>query len=248
MKEREYPLISCIVPARNEGGHLEELIIQILSIPTISEVIIVEGGSSDDTWLIAQQLEQNFLQKVRILQQTGRGKFNAVLEGAAYASGELILIWDADGTVSSSDTQKIINLSLQTNGPVIGNRLGGNIAPGAMQKANWLGNWFFAFLWAPILGGSPRDMLCGTKIFEAITFRTLPTWLKNADPYGDFALVAFARAQNRKVLTVPVDYSARTYGTTNIHRWSGAYALMLCTIKIYIWLLIRRKQNGSSFQ
>jgi glycosyltransferase involved in cell wall biosynthesis len=242
MNEEKCPLISCIVPARNEGGHLEKLIIQILSIPTIAEVIIVEGGSSDDTWEIAQQLERKFVKKVRTLQQTGKGKFNAVLDGAACASGKLILIWDADGTVSSSDTEKIIHLSLQTSGPVIGNRLRGNIAPGAMQKANWLGNWIFAFLWAPILGDSPADMLCGTKIFEAETFTKLPTWLRNADPYGDFALVAFARVQNRKVRTVPVDYSARTYGTTNIHRWSGGCALLLCTMKIYIWMLFQRKQ------
>jgi glycosyltransferase involved in cell wall biosynthesis len=186
--------------------------------------------------------------KVKILQQSKRGKFNAVLEGASIAKGKMILIWDADGTVSSFDTIRIIELAFDTKGPVIGNRLRGTIAPGAMRRANFLGNWVFAFMWSPILLDTPKDMLCGTKIFDIETFTHLPRWLINADPYGDFALVAFAKSRGLRIQSLPVDYHSRKYGETNIHRWSGGYALLKCTFKIYYWLLIGRKSKPKSQQ
>ena len=143
------------------------------------------------------------------------------------------MIWDADGTVSLSDTKKIIDLSLLSGNPVIGDRLRGKIAKDAMQIANWFGNWFFALLWSPIIRSKPTDMLCGTKIFPSYVFKNLPDWLRKHDPYGDFALVAFARTKGLKVLSCIVDYNARSYGVTNINRWSGALQLLETTIKVY---------------
>ena len=55
--------LGCIVPARNESGHLVSVIEQIMSIEVISEIIIIEGGSSDDTWEVAKQIQKNILIK-----------------------------------------------------------------------------------------------------------------------------------------------------------------------------------------
>lgn len=206
---------------------------QALGINEITEIIIIEGGSSDNTWEVAQQIQQSNPQRVRILQQKGKGKFNAVLEGSKICSTDLILIWDADGTVPLIDTKKIIKIALNSGQPVIGDRLRGKIAKGAMQTANWFGNWFFAILWSPILRKKPTDMLCGTKIFPADIFREMPKWLIKHDPYGDFALVAFARARDLKISSSVVDYNARSYGVTNINRWSGAIQLFETTVKVY---------------
>ncbi len=157
-----------------------------------------------------------------------------MLFGSKICTSDLILIWDADGTVSSLDTLRIIKLAQETGLPVIGDRLRGNIAKGAMQIANWFGNWFFAVMWSPIIRSKPTDMLCGTKIFPRFIFSELPKWLIKNDPYGDFALVAFARSKNLRILSCIVDYSARSYGVTNISRWSGGVALFKTTIKVYL--------------
>jgi len=232
--EKKIYTLGCIIPARNESGHLVSVVNQALAISEITEIVIVEGGSSDNTWEVAQQIMNSNKDKVKIAQQKGKGKFNAVLEGSKICNTELILIWDADGTVPLENTKEIIKLALSTGQPVIGDRLRGNIAKGAMQTANWFGNWLFALLWSPILRKKPTDMLCGTKIFPSHIYREMPKWLVKHDTYGDFALVAFARARDLKVSTVIVDYKARSYGVTNINRWSGALQLFETTFKVYL--------------
>ena len=220
---------------------------QALGLQAIIEIIIVEGGSTDNTWEVAQEIQRNNPGRVKISQQKGKGKFNAVLEGSKICSTDLILIWDADGTVPLLGTKKIIEIALETGNPVIGDRLRGKIAKGAMQKANWFGNWLFAILWSPILRKKPTDMLCGTKIFPTKIFREMPKWLVKNDPYGDFALVAFARARDLKISSSIVDYNARSYGVTNINRWSGAIQLFKTTVKVYLGFATNKLFKKSFF-
>jgi glycosyltransferase involved in cell wall biosynthesis len=227
--------IGCVIPARNEAGYLEELVTEILSIKELNEIIIIEGGSTDTTWEICQLLEKTNKNRITSIKQTGAGKFNAVLEGAKICSSDLILIWDADGTVAKEDVTRIINLAIETRNPVIGNRLTGKMEKGAMRFANKIGNWLFAILWSPLLGRKPVDLLCGTKIFPRKIFVTLPEWLEKMDPYGDFALIAYSKKQNLKISSQKVDYYARKYGSTNISRWSGGVKLAKCTVAIYFW-------------
>ena len=233
--------VCCVVPARNESGHLNEVLSNILSVSEINEIVIVEGGSTDDTWEVAQKLAKTHPEIIKTYKQTGKGKFNAVMEGALASSSQLVLIWDADGTVPLEDSQRVVSRSLETSNPAIGDRLRGKIEPGAMQAANWIANWGFAILWAPILRDKPRDMLCGTKIFPREIFTEMPSWLIEADPYGDFALVGHARLRKLKIESCMVNYGARTYGQTNIHRWSGGVLLLKATFRIY-WMIIRKRK------
>jgi glycosyltransferase involved in cell wall biosynthesis len=238
------PTIGCVIPARNEAGYLKELINEILSIDKLDELIIVEGGSIDDTWRICQSLEEENKEKIKSIKQSGVGKFNAVLEGAEMCSSDLILIWDADGTVAKSDVLKVLDISSKSGNPVIGNRLTGKMEKKAMRHANKIGNWIFAILWSPLLGQKPIDLLCGTKIFPRDVYVNLPQWLQKIDPYGDFALIAYSRKLNLNITSQKVDYFARKYGSTNIARWRGGVRLTACTIAIYFWFFssnLRRK-------
>jgi glycosyltransferase involved in cell wall biosynthesis len=235
--------ICCVIPAKNEAGYLNELFIEILSVHELGEIIIVEGGSQDETWKICEALADSNSGRVRAVKQSKTGKFNAVLEGAELSSSDLILIWDADGTVAKQDVIRVINLALQTNSPVMGNRLLGEMEPGSMKVANKIGNWIFALLWSPLLFQKPVDLLCGTKIFPKKVLVDLPEWLRNIDPYGDFALIAHSRKLGYKVQSLQVDYFARKYGASNIHRWSGGLRLGFCTVAMSIWLASPMKSN-----
>ena len=240
LRNKKQTGVTCIIPARNESGHIEAVVSHVLSIPEISEIVIVEGGSTDNTWEKIKGIERGTPQTVRSFQQTGKGKFNAVLEGASKAQFSYSIIWDADGTVPIECTKKILHHALTTGNATMGDRLRGNIEKSAMQPANFLGNWAFAILWSPIIKSKPRDMLCGTKVFETDVFVSIPHELRISDPYGDFALVATARLMGKKIDSVIVDYKARTYGETNIHRWSGGISLLKTSLLVYK-MLIRKK-------
>ncbi|CAN2170737.1 WcaA Glycosyltransferases involved in cell wall biogenesis [Candidatus Nanopelagicaceae bacterium] len=231
-----------MVPARNESGHLQVVIDHILEVAEIEEIIIVEGGSTDDTWDVAQKIGQENPKKVKVFKQVGRGKFDAVLLGARNSLGKYIAIWDADGTVSLQNNSEIIQICVKTELPVMGDRLRGEISPGAMRPLNWIGNWAFAILWAPILGKKPTDMLCGTKILPRELFLELPKDLIQGDPYGDFALIGFARLKGYSVVSHVVDYKARAYGETNIHRWSGGFQLLKATLLVYKEMFVQKKR------
>ena len=218
--------ISCIVPARNEAGNLPQLIDKILRVPEIYEILIVEGGSTDDTWRIASNLKLNYPKKVRCLQQTGNGKFDAVLLGAREAKGSLILIWDADGTVPLTDTLRIIECGISMGGMVTGDRLLGKMEPGSMRFLNWLGNWFFSGLFAFLLFQKPIDLLCGTKLLPKEVLLSIPNRMIQLDPFGDFAMILHAKRSGYKIVSLPVAYDAREFGKTNIKRWSSGIQLL----------------------
>ena len=132
--------ISCIVPARNEEGNLDQVISQILSIECITDIVIVEGGSHDKTYLEAKKIALINPNRIKVIKQTSKGKFNAVFLGAKHASEDFLLIWDADGTVPVNSTIKVIENTLSTGNITIGNRLSGSIEPGAMQFFNLIGS------------------------------------------------------------------------------------------------------------
>jgi len=227
------PTLQCIVPARNEAGHLASLIQDILSVPEISSVVIVEGGSTDNTYQIASEIAQSNRNRVTCLKQSGKGKFNAVLEGAAHSKADFTMIWDADGTVPLKSTQEIINNSLLTGNFVMGDRLRGRIEPRAMQFANKIGNWIFAILWAPINKIRPTDIFCGTKVGPTVVFSSVPGRLTSMDPYGDISLLLSSHLLNIPVSAVRVDYRARVYGVSNMRRWKMGAIFFKLTLMSY---------------
>jgi glycosyltransferase involved in cell wall biosynthesis len=229
--------VGCIVPARNEAGHLREVINHVLSLSAINQIVIVEGHSNDDTYEVALQIAKKHPSIIRVVKQTGKGKFNAVLEGSRICKSDFLLIWDADGTISSKDSRRIIESAITSGAAATGNRLLGNMQKGSMRFANKIGNWLFALLWSGLLFRSPIDLLCGTKIFPRVVFDSLPAKLVQIDPYGDFALLANAKYLNIPIHSITVDYDARKYGKTNIKRWSGGVRLLIATAQISIWII-----------
>ena len=235
------PTLTCVVPARNESGHLENLINSILDVREITSVVIVEGGSTDRTYETALELSKSHPDRVTCIKQTGKGKFNAVLEGATTHSSDFTMIWDADGTVPVGSTREIIQQALALNSFAMGDRLRGKIEPGAMQFANKLGNWFFAIVWAPINKCRPTDIFCGTKVAPSQVFASIPKKLINADPYGDIALLISARLLGVTVNPVIVEYKARVYGESKMRRWKMGLVFLKLTGLSYRELISRAK-------
>jgi glycosyltransferase involved in cell wall biosynthesis len=232
--------VTCLIPARNEEGHLESLLSDVLKISSINDVLIIEGNSTDGTWNKAKEIESRNSERVTVYKQPGKGKFDAVQFGATKASCESVIIWDADATVSSSESEEMIRIHLETGSMVIGNRLRGRMEKGSMRFANKIGNRFFALLWVPILRQRPIDLLCGTKIFEKKIFTLIPQKSLKDDPFGDFALIATAQSHKVKILSYTVNYASRKYGNTNIRRWSAGLTLLKFTLGVYLELIRKR--------
>ena len=101
-----------------------------------------------------------------------------------------------------------------------------------MRYANHVGNKFFSMAFSFLLDQSIKDTLCGTKALWERDYKRIADnrlYFGDFDPYGDFDLIFGAAKLNLKMVDLPVRYRARTYGKTNISRWSGGWLLLRMT-------------------
>jgi glycosyltransferase involved in cell wall biosynthesis len=223
--------VSIILPARNEAGNISQIVRSIPSFGKFQEIIFVEGGSNDDTWEQIQLVKNKIHvknKKILSFKQKRKGKADAVRLGFSKSSGEILMIYDSDRTVSAHDLPKFYNvLKLGSGEFANGSRLVYPMEKDAMRILNKIGNNIFGSIFTWILGQRFKDTLCGTKAFfksDYLKFKSFPD-----DPFGDFELIFGAIRNNLKVIEIPVRYKERVYGSTNIHRFKHGLLLLKMT-------------------
>ena len=228
------PMISVVIPCRNESGHIESLANRLPDLGPEMEVIWVEGNSTDDTMAtIKEVIARHPEKKWRFLKQPGKGKGDAVRFAFTHARGDILMILDADITVPPEDLPKFVNLLKNGRAEFVnGCRFVYPMDEKSMRFLNLLGNRFFAALFSFLLGQKVRDTLCGTKALWHDDYRRISqnrSYFGDFDPFGDFELLFGASRLNLKIVDLPIRYGERTYGTTNISRFSdGALLLKMC--------------------
>ncbi len=230
--------VSIIVPARNESGNIPNIAKSIPKFGKSQEIIFIEGNSKDDTWMkIKDELKKKASFKIKAFKQRGKGKADAVHLGFKKATGEILMIYDADMTVDPKDLPKFYNSLSQGLGDFAnGSRLVYPMEKDAMRTLNKIGNKIFGFLFTWTLGQKFKDTLCGTKAIFRKDYLNLVKVNKtfgDFDPFGDFELIFGAVKLNLKVTEIPVRYKERVYGSTNISRFIHGLLLFKMTLKAY---------------
>lgn len=220
----EKPTVSVIIPARNEAGNIEAAFQRIPHMGTQTELIFVEGHSHDDTYAVIESAIQNHPEwPAQLHRQAGKGKADAVRLGFEKASGEVLMILDADLTVRPEDLPRFYEALVGGNGEFInGVRLVYPMQGQAMRFLNLLGNKFFSLAFSWLLGQPIKDTLCGTKVLSRRHYERIAAnraYFGEFDPFGDYDLIFGAARQNLKIVDLPIRYQDRTYGSTNIDRW-----------------------------
>lgn len=223
--------VSVLVPARNEEGNIKNILNGIEKLGSETEIIFVEGNSTDNTFKTIQSEIKNYTKfPVSLYKQPGKGKGDAVREGFKYAKGDILMILDADLTVSPEKLKYFYEAISAGKGEFInGVRLVYPMDKKAMRFFNLLGNKFFSWAFTWLLGQPVKDTLCGTKVLFRKDYNLISenrNYFGDFDPYGDFDLLFGAAKINLKIIDLPVRYGERTYGETNISRWSGGWLLL----------------------
>ena len=228
---RKEPLVSVIVPARNEAGNIPQIFARTPDMGLGTELIFVEGHSKDDTYsVIKEQIAEHPDQKCKLLQQGGVGKGDAVRLGFDNASGDVLMILDADLTVPPEDLPRFYDVLRFGKGDFVnGVRLVYPMEDQAMRYLNMVGNKFFSLAFSWLLGQPIKDTLCGTKVLWKTDYEMIAAnraYFGDFDPFGDFDLLFGAAKLNHKIVDLPIRYRERTYGTTNIQRWRHGWLLL----------------------
>jgi ubiquinone/menaquinone biosynthesis C-methylase UbiE len=233
-KEQDNDLysVSVVIPARNEKGNIEDAILRTPKMGKNTEIIFVEGNSTDDTYDEIVRMYEKYKDKydIKYTKQEGKGKGDAVRKGFMMASGDILMILDADLTVPPEDLPKFYNAIATGNGEYInGTRLVYPMEKQAMRSLNMLGNRFFSVMFTWLLGQRMKDTLCGTKVISKQNYEKLIAnrhYFGDFDPFGDFDLIFGSAKLNLKIVEVPIRYRARKYGDTNISRFKHGWLLI----------------------
>jgi SAM-dependent methyltransferase len=223
--------VTIVVPARNERGNIENAIRRTAAFGSSQEFIFVEGHSSDNTYEEMLRVQKAYPEKnIMVMRQTGKGKGNAVRDGFDAASGEILMILDADLTMPPEELEKFYLALQQNKGEFInGCRLVYPMDKDAMRFLNFLANKFFGVFFTYLLGQRLKDTLCGTKVLfkrDYLAIQKNRHYFGDFDPFGDFDLLFGAAKLNLKMTEIIIRYRDREYGSTQISRFKHGWLLV----------------------
>ncbi|MCL4710562.1 MAG: glycosyltransferase [Pseudorhodoplanes sp.] len=224
--------VSVIVPCRNERGNIEAAVTRLPAFGSHQEIVFVEGNSNDGTHEECLRVQKAYAatHKIKVLQQDGKGKGDAVRKAFAHAEGDILMILDADLTMPPEALPKFYAALVNGKGEMVnGSRLVYPMEDAAMRPLNFIANRFFASVFSYLVNQRFTDTLCGTKALSRHHYDAIAAgrdYFGDFDPFGDFDLIFGAAKQNLKIIEVPIHYGARTYGETNISRFRDGFLLL----------------------
>ena len=235
--------LSCtvVIPCRNEEGNIPACIDRLPPLGTRTEIIFVDGASTDGTRdRILEQIERHPELDIKLIDQVPRkdagppaeatpgkqvrmlrlGKGDAVRKGFAAATGDVLFILDSDLTVPPEELPKFLEPIATGKAEFVnGTRLVYPQEDEAMMPIRYLGNKFASLVFTWLLGQPIKDTLCGTKVLRKRDYDRIAAnraYFGDFDPFGDFDLLFGAARLRLRIVEVPVRYRARSYGYSKV--------------------------------
>jgi SAM-dependent methyltransferase len=231
----EHPPIrssTILIPCRNERGNIERAVLEMPRFGEHQEILFVEGNSSDDTYEECLRVRDAYKDAwdIKVLKQDGKGKGDAVRKGFAHATGDILMILDADLTMPAAELPKFYDAIANDKAEFVnGTRLVYPKEDEAMRFLNHIANRLFALIFSFLLNQRFTDTLCGTKVLRKRDYDQIVAnrgYFGDFDPFGDFDLIFGAAKLNLRIIEVPIHYKARTYGSPQISRFRDGWLLL----------------------
>jgi glycosyltransferase involved in cell wall biosynthesis len=234
--------ISAIVPAHNEEATIALVVQGLRENPVVDEVLVVENLCKDRTADLAREAG------ARVVSETKAGYGHALRCGMDHATGEILVLTEADGSFRPEDVEKFLAY-LDDAGLVVGTRTTKQmVGQGAnMQLHLRLGNLVMAkvlevFWWA---SHEPRftDVGCTYRALWKDAYRKMRAGLREAGPAFSVEMMAEAMRQGLRVIEIPIHYDRRHGGES---KHSKTFANVLRTAWMMFKAIVRKRVEGRS--
>jgi|SRR5436305_9332891 len=223
LEEVRPPRVSIVVPTRNEARNLRHVLPHIPA--TVSEVILVDGHSVDDTIVEAQRL----LPSIKVIKQVGKGKGDALRAGFAACTGEIIVMLDADGSADPREIPRFVEALLQGNDFAKGSRFlkdGGSDDITPMRR---LGNAMLSSLVNFLFGTNFSDLCYG---YNAFWKYCLDHVVLDCDGFEiETTINLRIHRANLKMIEVPSFEYPRIHGQSNLRTFRDGWRVLQAIMK-----------------
>jgi glycosyltransferase involved in cell wall biosynthesis len=228
------PFLSLIIPAHNEEARLPETLKQVVEFaarqPYSTEVVVVENGSQDNTFQIAQDFADNIPQ-MRVLQNAQSGKGRAVQQGMLAAQGEYRFMCDVDFSMPIDEINRFLPPALEGYDIAIASRE----APGAVRHGepyyrHFVGRIYNGLIRSLALPGL-QDTQCGFKCFKGdvaddlFPRQTLTGWS------FDVEILFIARLLLYRIIEIPIHWYYNPHSKIKVVRDSFKMGTDLLAIR-----------------
>ena len=222
--------LSVVMPVYNETSTIREIVRRVGEVPLDKEILIVDDGSTDGTRDILRELDGR--DGVRVfLQPVNQGKGAAVAVGFRYATGDVVVVQDADLEYDPADIPGLIQPILDGHADVV---FGSRLIGGRPQRDHlfWhlLGNRFLSLLTNVLYNTTLSDMETGYKAFTLEVLRSIEP-LYESDFRIEPELTAKICRGNFRIYEVPIAYYGRSYEEGKKITWRDGFPAVFALVK-----------------
>jgi glycosyltransferase involved in cell wall biosynthesis len=229
--------LSVLVPVYNEERTLEEIVRRICAVPLSKEIIFVDDGSKDRSREILTRVQEenrraaDGLNSVKVFfQAQNEGKGAAVKSALSHATGEIVIIQDADLEYDPKDYPSLLE-PIQTGvaDVVYGTRFAGGGAHRVLFFWHSMGNRLLTLLSNMLTNLNLSDMEVGYKVFRAEALQGIELKSKR---FGFEPEITIKLARKRwRFYEVPISYHGRTYEEGKKITWRDGLAALYTMIR-----------------
>lgn len=221
--------ISIIIPCYNEINTIEKIIDKILLQEAFDkEIIVIDDNSTDGTIDLLKSIKSKY--NKLIINSKNYGKGYSIKKGISNATGDIILIQDADLEYDPSDYEKLIQPIILDNADVVfGSRFVGAEEKRVLFFWHSLGNKFLTLLSNMLTNLNLTDMESGYKVFKSDVIKNINL---NENRFGfEPEITAKISRENLRIYEVGIKYYGRKYSEGKKITWKDGISAIKCIIK-----------------
>jgi len=227
--------LSVVIPVYNERDTLRDIVERVRAVPVPKEIILVDDGSSDGTRALLATMEGEDDLQI-FYHPANRGKGAALKTGFSHATGDIVIIQDADLEYDPADYPRLIQPIVESKADVVfGSRFLGNGAHRVLYFWHYLGNRVLTTLSNMCTNLNLTDMETCFKVFRrAVIQEIAPTLKQNRFGIEPELTAKVARRQCR-IYEVSVSYHGRTYKEGKKIGWRDGVKALWCILRYWRW-------------
>jgi len=222
--------LSVVMPVYNERATLREVIGRVLAVPIDIELLCIDDGSSDGSREILAELQQKHPQIRALLQPRNMGKGAALRRGIQEATGDFVIIQDADLEYDPSEYPQLLEPLIQGRADVVfGSRFLGGGPHRVLYFWHSVGNWILTLLSNCLTNINLSDMETCYKVFRREVIQSIPL---EEDRFGFEPEITVKVARRKlRIYEVGISYSGRTYEEGKKIGWKDGVRALYCLVK-----------------